>query len=82
VAAESCNRALAIRENVDVPIPIASVHILGHAAFMAYTSVWNIVACCPRLKLALGIEPGTSGSVARNSDHQNTEVVLRYVSVQ
>jgi hypothetical protein len=28
--------------------------------------------------IALGIEPGTCGSVARNSDHYTTEVVNRY----
>jgi hypothetical protein len=28
--------------------------------------------------VAPGIEPGTSGSVARNSDHYTTEAVPRY----
>jgi hypothetical protein len=28
--------------------------------------------------VALGIEPGTSGSVAKNSDHLTTEAVLTY----
>jgi hypothetical protein len=30
--------------------------------------------------VAQGIDPGTSGSIARNSDHQNTEAVIKNIT--